>query len=70
MHWSLTVLALILLYGGHCFSALKDHKRVSHFASGFPHHVSLATERAGRLGQTSNNAPQHIAIFPGAIIAA
>ena len=48
MHCSLTVLALIFLYGGHCFSVWLPSK-VTH---GFPHRVRLPASR--------NNAPQHI----------
>ena len=58
MHWSLTVLALILLYGGHCFSVWLPSK----VTRGFTHHV--------RLPASHNNAPQHIVIFPDAIMAA
>ena len=58
MHWSLTVLALILLYGGHCFSVRLPSKVMR----GFTHHV--------RLPASCNNVPQQIAIFPDAIMAA
>ena len=50
MHWSLTVLALILLYGGHCFSVRLPSK----VTCGFTHRVRLPASR--------NNVPQHIAI--------
>ena len=50
MHWSLTVLAVILLYGGHCFSVQLPSK----VTRGFTHCVRLPASR--------NNAPQHIAI--------
>jgi len=58
MHWSLIVLALILLYGDHCFSVRLPSKVMR----GFTHHIRLPASR--------NNAPQHIAIFPDAIMAA
>ena len=58
MHWSLIVSALILLYGGHCFSVRLPSKVMRDFT----HCVRLPASR--------NNAPQHIAIFPDAIIAA
>ena len=51
MHWSLTVLALILLYGGHCFSVGLPSK----VTSGFTHRVRFPASR--------NNAPQHTVIF-------
>ena len=43
MHCFLTVLALILLYGGHCFLVWLPQRSytVSHIASGFPHHVIM-----------------------------
>ena len=58
MHCSLTVLALIPLYGGHCFSVWLPEK-VTH---SFLHHV--------RLPASHNNAPQHMKMFPDSIIAA
>ena len=58
MHHSLTVLALILLYGSHCFSIQLPSK----VTRGFTHHIRLPASR--------NNAPRHIVIFPDAIRAA
>ena len=58
MHCSLTDLALILLYGGHCFSVWLPSKATR----GFKHCDRLPTSR--------NNAPQHIMMLPDCIIAA
>ena len=58
MHRSLTVLALILLYGGHCFSVWLPAK-VTH---SFTHRV--------RLPASCNNAPQLIMMFLVSIIVA
>ena len=55
---TLTVLALILLYGGHCFSVRLPSK-VMH---GFTHCV--------RFPASHNNVPQHITMFPDSTIAA
>ena len=52
MHYSLVVLALILLYGGHCFSV----QLPSSITHSFSHHV--------RLPASHNNAPQHMTMFP------
>ena len=51
----LTVLALILLYGGHFFSVQRSHA-VSHIVSGFVHHIIMR--------------PKHTTMFPDSIIAA
>ena len=48
MHWSLTVLVLILLYGGHCFSVWLP----SNVTRSFTHRV--------RLPASHNNAPKLI----------
>ena len=61
MHCSLTVLALILLYGGHCCSVRLPSKVTAGFY-GFRHCIRLPASR--------NNAPQCIAMFPDSIIAA
>ena len=58
MHCSLIVLALILLYGGHCFSVWLPSK-VTH---SFTHRV--------RLPASCNNARQHSTKFSDSIIAA
>jgi len=58
MHWSLTVLVLILPYGGHCFS-VRLLAKVMH---GFTHHVRLPASR--------NNVPQLITMFLVSIIVA
>ena len=48
MHFSLTILALILPYGGHCFSIQLPSK----VTRGYAHRV--------RLPESHNNAPQYI----------
>ena len=53
-----TVLALILLYGGHCFLVQLSSK----VTRSFTHRVRLPASR--------NNAPQHISMFPYSTIAA
>ena len=60
MHCSLTVLALILLYSGYCFSVRLPSK-VMH---GFTNLVRL------KLQASRNKVPQHIKMFPECIIAA
>ena len=45
MHCFLTVLALILLYGGHSMAAIKGHAQVSCIISGFPHHLIMRPNR-------------------------
>ena len=57
MRCSLTVLALILLYGGHCFLVQLPSKVTCSF-----------THRVGLLA-SCNNVPQHIMMFPDSIVA-
>ena len=58
MHCPLTVLALILLYGGHCFSVWLPSK-VTH---GFTHYI--------RLSASHNNVPHHTTMLTHSIIPA
>jgi len=58
MHCSLKVLALFLLYGGHCFSVWLPAKATH----GFTHRIKLPA--------SCNNAPQHITMLHDSIIAA
>ena len=71
MHDSLIVLALIFLYGGHCFiicmAAIKGHTQVSHITSGFLHHVR---HHASRILHHIIMHPQHIKIYPNSVIIA
>ena len=54
MRCSHTVVALILLYGGYCFSVWLS-------AHSFPHHFGLPASH--------NNVPQPIMMFPDSVIA-
>ena len=65
MHCSLTALALILLYGGHCSSVWFPSKvmlRFPHIMSGFLHHV--------RLLPSHNNTQQQMMISLDIIVTA
>ena len=56
MHCSLTVLALILLYGGCCFTVR------------LPSKVMCSCTHRVRLPASCNNVPQNIKMFPDSII--
>ena len=58
MHCSLIALALILPYGGHCFSLWLPSKVMRSFT----HRIRLPASR--------NNVPQHIKMLPDSVIAA